>query len=208
MHLALAHRVWPVFDLFVTGWQHPEKEYSCPARIFAIDLPQSLIARYENYRLLLGSQKTPPISTSERMLFHGTPRQCCVGDPSHTLQLCSIPTCNLCCIVKSSFQLLRAGTAAGRNFMRFGRGIYTTSVSSKADDYTIAQKNSHYKAMLVAKVLLGTPCTYFKTCKTLTAPPIGFHSIMGQVGQDLKYDEQVVYCDEAIHPAYLIVYEV
>ncbi|KAG8883671.1 hypothetical protein FRB97_006161 [Tulasnella sp. 331] len=92
--------------------------------------------------------------------------------------------------------------------MRFGRGLYTTSVSSKADDYNVSQNNTEYKAMLVAKVVLGRSYTLYKNAKSLTDPPPGYQSIAGEVGEDLTYDEQVVYHDEAIRPAYLIIYEV
>lgn len=42
--------------------------------------------------------------------------------------------------------------------------------------------------------------------KALTAPPYGYHSITGEPGEDLNYEETVVYKNEAIRPAFLIVY--
>lgn len=68
---------------------------------------------------------------NERRLFYGTPRSCTLGDPSRSLSPCSRSSCTLCSILKTSFQVSQAGTAPGRNFLRFGYGIYTTSVSSK-----------------------------------------------------------------------------
>lgn len=38
---------------------------------------------------------------------------------------------------------------------------------------------------------------------SLTVPP----QVLGEVGQELNYDEQVVYRDDAIRPAYLVIYE-
>ncbi|KAG8924079.1 hypothetical protein FRC01_011971 [Tulasnella sp. 417] len=101
----------------------------------------------------------------------------------------------------------RAGTANGRTFLRFGRGIYTSSVSSKADDYTITPSTSGYRAMLVARVVLGKAYPLKLTSQYLAGPPRGFHSVLGEVGIHLNYDEQVVYSDDAARPAYLIIYK-
>ncbi|KAG9017379.1 hypothetical protein FRB93_007493 [Tulasnella sp. JGI-2019a] len=193
-------------SMLLNGWKHPHKGNPWLARIYAIDLPPSLLQRYNSYRTLV-AQNIGIRDLNERNLFHGTPRACCVGDPENTQFLCTSASCNLCLIIRTSFKVARAGTAPGRNFMRFGRGLYTTSVSSKADDYNASQSNTGYKAMLVAKVVLGRGCPLIKNSKELTQPPRGYHSVIGEVGHDLNYNEQVVYCDEAIRPAYLIIYE-
>lgn len=65
------------------------------------------------------------------MKFHGTRRNCTLGDSPQDLRTCSSRLCNLCGILKHSFKVSRAGTDPERNFLRFGHGIYTTSVSSK-----------------------------------------------------------------------------
>ncbi|KAG8851992.1 hypothetical protein FRB96_009008 [Tulasnella sp. 330] len=182
--------------LFMDGWKHPDKQLPSLVRIHAIDLPESVLRPYLTYRSRL-KKDLGQDRFDERMTFHGTPRECCIGDPEQTLQLCSGARCNVD----------RAGTRPERNFMRFGRGLYTTSVSSKADDYNVTQTNSSYKAMLVAKVVLGRGYSLSKTNKQLSRPPRGYHSVLGTVGGDLRYDEQVVYRDDAIHPAYLLLYQ-
>ncbi|KAG9012304.1 hypothetical protein FRB94_006335 [Tulasnella sp. JGI-2019a] len=192
-------------NLFTSGWKHPHKRVPAVVRIFAIDLPQPLLQPYQAYRTRL-EQDLGPYRLNEQKTFHGTPRSCCIGDPSATLQLCNGVSCNTCSIIRTSFRVDRAGTAPGRNFMRFGRGIYTTSVSSKADDYNVSQVNSPYKVMLIAKVVLGWGYSLLRTTKYLTDPPENYDSILGTVGEDLNYDEQVVYRDDAIRPAYLLVY--
>ncbi|KAG9038591.1 hypothetical protein FRB95_000813 [Tulasnella sp. JGI-2019a] len=165
-------------SLFLSGWLHPHKSVPAIVNICAIDLPQSLLRPYQAYRLQL-EQQLGQQQLNERKTFHGTPRRCCIGDPTHNAQLCSDTDCNLCWIIRTSFRLDRAGTAPGRNFMRFGRGLYTTSVSSKADDYNISQKpsSSPYKAVVVAKVVLGSGYPLLRTTKSLTAPPGGFNSV-------------------------------
>jgi len=193
-------------DLFLGGWEHPRKQEPYIARVYAIDLSPSMLARYNSYWSRI-AQKNGGHRVNERILFHGTPRTCCLGDPNYMLQTCDGATCNLCSIIRTSFRVSRAATASGRNFMRFGRGIYTTSVSSKADDYNTTHDNSAYKAMLVAKVTLGISYSLWKTSTTLVTPPGNCDSVIGEVGEDLNYDEQVVYNDDAIRPAYLVIYE-
>ncbi|KAG8889071.1 hypothetical protein FRB98_005820 [Tulasnella sp. 332] len=194
-------------SLFFDGWKHPHKQLPSLVRIYAIDLPDPLWRPYLTYRLRIESDLGSLESLNERKTFHGTPRKCCIGDPQKTLQLCSDAACNVCSIIRTSFRIDLAGTAPGRNFMRFGRGLYTTSVSSKADDYSVTQANSPYKAMLVAKVVLGRGYSLMRTTKNLIRPPVGHDSVLGTVGVDLNYDEQVVYRNDAIRPAYLLLYE-
>jgi len=42
---------------------------------------------------------------------------------------------------------------------------------------------------------------------TLTSPPAGFDSVLGEVGKSLKYDEVVVYREDAMNPSYLVMYD-
>ena len=83
---------------------------------------------------------------NENRRWHGTRRECRLGDRGQT-QLCSSLTCSLCCIVRTSYDLNLFGkkTGWGRYDVsinlnhiwlsilcgRFGRGIYTSSTSSK-----------------------------------------------------------------------------
>lgn len=83
-----------------------------------------------------------------RRRFHGTIRECYLGDNSSENALCRLNSCNLCRIIQvpfertasvfqrsgvvvlqSSFQLAKAGQRT--NFGRFGAGIYTSATSSK-----------------------------------------------------------------------------
>lgn len=65
---------------------------------------------------------------NENRRWHGTVRECTIGDEGET-ELCSDPSCSLCCIMKTTFDL--AVSAKKTNFRRFGMGIYTSSTSSK-----------------------------------------------------------------------------
>ncbi|KAG8899599.1 hypothetical protein FRC01_010440, partial [Tulasnella sp. 417] len=76
-----------------------------------------------------------------------------------------------------------------------------------ADDYAKSPVFAEYKAMIVAKVALGKSLVQYTDAEHLTAPPWGYDSVRGEAGFNLNYDEQVVYTNEAVRPAYVIIYE-
>jgi len=112
-------------------------------------------------------------------------------------------SCNLCKIIKWSFELARAGK--NTNFQRFGEGIYTSATSSKANDYSISSWGPP-KAMLLNHVVMGKEIRLTWTDTSLTEPPRGYDSVIGEPGGDLNYDEAVVYDQDAIFPSFLIIY--
>ena len=80
--------------------------------------------------------------------------------------------------------------------------------------------------MLLNNVLAGSAHTTMFNAPHLKGPPQGYDSVCilllpylleglmdlhkqvyGKPGQDLKYDELVVYTNHAIRPAYLVMYE-
>jgi len=79
--------------------------------------------------------------------------------------------------------------------------------------------------MLLNNVLAGKEYVTEVSEPSLTGPPSGYDSVCaslrrygegltrlqkqvyGQPGQDLNYDELVVYTEHAIRPAYLVMYE-
>lgn len=192
--------------LFYDGWKHPAKSKPDLRYIYEVKLPGRLIVSYLSYRLEVLRSLGSPLGL-ERELFHGTSRRCLLGNEPELNTPCNNTSCRLCCILQSSFMTTRAGTADGRTFLRFGRGIYTSSVSSKADDYTVTPPISGYRAMLVARVVLGKGYPLKLTSQSLLGPPSGYHSVLGEVGVHLNYDEQVVYNNDAVRPAYLVVYK-
>lgn len=105
------------------------------------------------------------------------------------------------------------------------QGLTLIYYSPRADDYNGEPSWANFKALLVARVALGNGYTMYRTSKRMTDPPDGYHSVgllfdsllprgnlllvtqvLGEVGEDLNYDEQVVYRDDAIIPAYLVIY--
>ncbi|KIO25035.1 hypothetical protein M407DRAFT_76194, partial [Tulasnella calospora MUT 4182] len=195
-----------VHKLFKRGWKHPDKAFPDVQRIFAVVLPNHLERPYLTYKGRL-ERSSGDSGVNEKLVFHGTPRHCRLGDGDNFTNLCKKTTCSLCIILRYSFSVERAGTAPDRNFLRFGHGIYTSSVSSKADDYTNDHSNSPHRVVLVARAALGKSKVLRRNTQNLRSPPSGYDSVLGEVGYDLNYDEQVLYRDDAIRPAYIITYE-
>jgi hypothetical protein len=129
---------------------------------------------------------------NEQRRWHGTSRQCTLGDNGNT-QLCSVSDCSLCGIIRTSFVLNYCKRNTG--WARFGNGIYLSSTSSKyvhckanyiicphhgsrSNDYTKnSGPKSRWKALLLATVVVGEGCKMKKDNMTLTGPPPGFDSV-------------------------------
>ena len=112
-----------------------------------------IVADFEHVRW--GVAKKRGISGGNtRRRFHGTVRECYLGDTSSDNVPCRLSTCNLCrilqvpfehvtdplwylavSVLQSSFQLANVGQ--NTNYGRFGAGIYTTATSSKVGMYCI-----------------------------------------------------------------------
>ncbi|KAG8954509.1 hypothetical protein FRC04_011837 [Tulasnella sp. 424] len=79
-------------------------------------------------------------------------------------------------------------------------------IAYKADDYTNDLSNSPNRVVLVAKAALGKGKVLRRNTESLRSPPSGYDSVLGEVGFGLNYDEQVLFRDDAIRPAYIIIY--
>ncbi|KAE9387033.1 ADP-ribosylation [Gymnopus androsaceus JB14] len=200
-----------VSDRFKASWQHPGT--TCPSvkYIYKIVSPKLSLAAYNRYKAAVEARlggKLRPAGRSagnENRRWHGTTRECHLGDNGQT-QFCGSKTCSLCCIVKTSFDLSLFGKKTG--WGRFGRGIYTTSTSSKANDYSDNKSPSSLRAILLNQVVVGKQYKLLYNNVTLTKPPPGYDSVLGEKGGSLNYDELVVYTNDAIRPSFLVMYEV
>lgn len=138
---------------------------------------------------------------NEQYRWHGAPRECKVGDPGNKT-LCDSTSCPLCCIIKKSYDVDKFGPRWGR----FGKGIYTSDTSSKSNDYAKNLKESEWSALLLNNVIVGRAFSTKTNKDTLLQPPPNCDSVLGVPGEDLNYDETVVYRNDAIRPAFLVVY--
>ncbi|KAG9048913.1 hypothetical protein FS837_011727 [Tulasnella sp. UAMH 9824] len=145
--------------------------------------------RYDKEEYSRSERSRDDSGVNEKLLFHGTARHCWLGDGDSFINLCKKSACSLCNILRQSFSVNRASTAPDRNSLRFGHGICTSSVSSKADDYTNEDLNSPHRVLLVARAALGKSKALRQNTQNLRSPPSGYDSVLGEVGYDLNYDE-------------------
>ncbi|KAF9648775.1 ADP-ribosylation [Thelephora ganbajun] len=196
-----------VASQFRQKWLHNNK---CPEvrAIYKIVSTMASLTKYEQYldrveaKVNFASQNKP--RGNERRRWHGTTRMCNIGDKGVT-KLCSNPSCSLCCIMRTSFDL--SFFAKNTRFGKFGVGIYTSSTSSKSNDYSRNGCISNWKAMLLNKVVVGRGYKMTVSNATLTEPPAGYDSVLAEVGTCLNYDELVVYDNNAIRSSYLVIQE-
>ncbi|KAG6372556.1 hypothetical protein JVT61DRAFT_7666 [Boletus reticuloceps] len=171
---------------------------------------------------------------NEQKRFRSTVRACTLGEGAN-VSPCYNEACWMCETIRCGFEphLQRKRSVpsyvsvfpvdspkavflmvfASRNGpgIRLGAGIYTSHSSSKAAQYAenIHDPESRIKAMLVCRVVIGTP---FVTCQedpTIRSPPLGYDCVYGEPGDHSAFreDEYVVYNADAIRAAYLVLYE-
>ncbi|KAI5116798.1 hypothetical protein M0805_001800 [Coniferiporia weirii] len=190
---------------FKNSWR--DATVTCPAvrKVYKVIISQASLDKYDAYRKSVEARgkflaRGIPAGNENRR-WHGTRRECNLGDPGNT-QFCASPSCPLCCIIKTSFDVSKSGKG------QFGVGIYTSSTSRKSDHFS---KNVNFtsplKAILLNKVVVGKGCKMLKDDNTLVAPPAGYDSVLGEVGGGLWYDEVIVYSNDAARPSFLVMYE-
>ncbi|KAI0090989.1 hypothetical protein BDY19DRAFT_886832 [Irpex rosettiformis] len=194
---------------FKTSWRHAGRPCPPVRYIYKIVSDKASLDKYNTYRDTVearGQFKANGRSPgNENRRWHGTKRECQLGDKGHT-NFCSSSACSLCCIMKTSFDVHLWGKKTG--WGRFGAGIYTSSTSSKASDYSQnTDLNAPLKAIFLNKVIVGRGYKMTQDNTSLTAPPAGFDSVLAEKGARLNHDELVVYCNEAIRPSYLVMYD-
>jgi hypothetical protein len=204
------HQIYTdIADQFQKTWRHPT---TCPKvrAIYRVVADQGILERYNAYLHEMesrGDYASQGLAFGNQLRYwHGTDRECNIGDSGQTT-FCGSTDCSLCRILTSSFEISCAKKKTG--WGRFGLGIYTSSTSSKSNDYSANLGSSKWKAMLLAHVAAGNAVKYRYNSPYLTEPPMGYDSVIGEPSSsgNLNYDELVVYTDNAACPAYLVMYD-
>ncbi|CAI2162494.1 10859_t:CDS:2 [Funneliformis geosporum] len=220
-----AEKYKDVLNQFKIAWKHPHKRVPQVHSIWKIYCNNILNNRYNAYKAEVESiqqlkgkpfpkgegQRTMSVGNEQRR-FHGTKMKCQVGLKDN--KICIDKQCSVCAIIREGYKLKYVGTGTiSAAFQRFGSGIYFSGTSSKSDDYNegslINYLGANYKVMLLNKLVVGKGYALTKDAMTLTSPPDGYDSVLGEpsTSGNLNYDEVVVYKEEASIPQYLIVYE-
>jgi len=196
-----------ISNQFKTSWRHTNKTLPTVQFVYKIVQTKELSQKYLDYRKKVEAEGNFMAQQSsegnERRRWHGTRRGCLIGDDPTDPKLCALPTCALCLILRMSFQVERTG----RTFARFGTGIYASPTSSKSDEYSSNIATSANKAILLTTVIVGRAYKATQNNPTLTEPPRGYHSVLGETGQLMHGDEVAVYDNDAIRPSWLVVYK-
>jgi len=196
-----------VANQFKASWKHTGKTLPTVKKVYKVLVTQASMDKYEAYRTSVEAQgqfvAINKTAGNENRRWHGTRRECLVGDAGQT-SLCATTSCSLCNILRTSYDLSLFGKKTG--WGRFGSGIYTSATSSKSDDYITTRASSQWKAMLLNKVVVGNGYKLTQDNSSLTAPPQGYHSVLGETGGSLNHDELIVYTNDAIRASFLVMY--
>ncbi|KAG8972365.1 hypothetical protein FRC05_010076 [Tulasnella sp. 425] len=97
-------------------------------RIIKVVNSKAVEDRYQAYRQKVeqagnwvGQGKT---AGNENRRWHGTIRECTVGDDPNKLDMCTSTSCRLCCVIRTSFDMKYVAVGV------YGLGIYTSAYSS------------------------------------------------------------------------------
>lgn len=188
---------------FKDTWRMPGRTPPSVKYVYKIVEPASRTAKYDQYRATVEARgqfaRHKLTAGNECRRWHGTRRECQLGEPGHT-NFCASTTCALCSIIKSSFNLSMSRGG------RFGSGIYTSSTSSKSDGYASNVHASPVKAILLNKVVVGKCHKDSGLNPSLTAAPAGYDSVVAPGSQGAA-DELIVYNNDAVRASFLVVYQ-
>ena len=134
-------------DLFTQAWGHSTR-VPIVQHIFAIITTANSNQQYRWYRLVHSKQYRGYRSINnhsdsieakrqfaikglkpgnEQPRWHGTKRECNLGNSPSNSSLCYSPTCALCGVIRQSYDI----SYSGKKWGRYGKGIYSTRTSSK-----------------------------------------------------------------------------
>ncbi|EEU45273.1 uncharacterized protein NECHADRAFT_80791 [Fusarium vanettenii 77-13-4] len=137
--------------------------------------------------------------------YHGTRRACLIGETGQVLEPCDNSECGVCGILKHSFKIPR-----GRGGSMFGNGVYSTTISSKADMFA---ENHHIHstlhAVFICRVVTNRPQYLRHPDNYRTRPDPGFDSVEAVTlrnGGNVAYPETIVYREDAIVPFAVVMY--
>ncbi|KAK4038134.1 hypothetical protein C8A01DRAFT_17747 [Parachaetomium inaequale] len=145
--------------------------------------------------------------------YHGTRRACLIGNenpgPGRYLQTCLNTECNVCQILRNSFQLGFSSPNA-----MFGRGIYSSTCFSMVFNITadVYAKNRHVRseihAMLVCAVVLGKPAEVYQADHNFDQTYGSRFDSAATIAENssVLHPETIVYSEDAIIPMGLITY--
>ncbi|OIT05886.1 PREDICTED: uncharacterized protein LOC109206725 [Nicotiana attenuata] len=194
--------------IFQSSWLNKKTPVCKIDRILKIRNTPRTISRFEEYRDGIKTKATnlPKkhprciADGNELLRFHCTTFMCSLG-LNGSSNLCTVPNCNVCTIIKNGFKL---ATIDGTK-----KGILTTATSGKAHDSTRVvshdddddDNDNDKRAMLVCRVIAG------RVKKNLDGNLEEYDSIAGAAGVYSNLDELYVFNPKAILPCFVVIYK-
>ncbi|KAG8750471.1 hypothetical protein FRC14_000468 [Serendipita sp. 396] len=167
--------------------------------VYMVLISENDTKKYEAYKAKIEAKNQHAARGREpgnqQRRWHGTTRVCTLGENGNST-LCTATNCALCNIIRSSFDMKYASRGL------FGVGIYTSATPSKSNGYIAVAPGSSARPVLLNKVVVGKGYNVNQISSHFTAAPAGYDSVLGQ----LAADELIVYTNDAIRPAYLIMF--
>ncbi|XP_062023049.1 uncharacterized protein LOC133739316 [Rosa rugosa] len=197
--------------IFQSSWLKKQAPICKIDRILKVHNTQKTISKFEEYRdsikakatkLQLPNKKHPRCIAdgNELLRFHCTTFDCSLGLNGSSNLCNSIPSCNVCSIIKNGFKVDRSDLA-GSN------GILTTATSGRAHDMAAVAAEDGRMAMLVCRVIAG------RVKKNVDGQGGGgggaveeYDSVAGAVGVYSNLDELYVFNPKAILPCFVVIY--
>lgn len=183
-------------------------------RIFQVEMPPQFNTHKAYRRRISAKRGRDNLNVVSH--YHGTSSLCNVGVNASS-RPCLDPGCNVCNIMANGFKCEFAETSlvGGQRFaLRFGVGLYSSSTSGKANDYSKGAELPHagkrFRGMFVVDVVAGM--SYKTDAARLRSPDVesilrnDYDSVMGIPGDNLNFDELVVYDNDAMIPTFYISY--
>ncbi|KAJ7888500.1 hypothetical protein B0H13DRAFT_2042161 [Mycena leptocephala] len=126
---------------FLSEWDSLNAARPQIKKVYQVLVPRDVLARHNAYR---ANQR----ATEEIRVFHSA--QCICDMGTKTPALCNFKSCDICCILKSSFNEFAFGDRF--NTGRFGGGIYSYRNPSLADMHATAATSTPYRVMIACYI--------------------------------------------------------
>ncbi|CAM9324087.1 unnamed protein product, partial [Choristocarpus tenellus] len=168
-----------VRNQFISKWGKKDVPVPTVERVFKIQVQDDVEERHKAY--------TGTMNKVRR--FHGTSAsRDCGFFTDLTASPCTRTDCNVCSICTHGFTFKGVGGTARRTSigLRYGKGLYFSSVSGKSNDYAVGSSKvadgKTYRCMFMCTVVSGKAYkTKSGSLPDTECPPQGYDSVVGEV---------------------------
>lgn len=187
-----------VEKMFRSAWNFPPGIRSCPPiqKLYSVLENRESRDTYVQYRSQFGD------NANEVFRYHGSKREVGCNIGGRHSSLCWSVSCPACSIIRTKFKVCSIDPNGP-----FGQGIYTSSASNKEGNTALERESfpTGGGVVFLAKVVLGRvfEVDHFMHDSRDPRPP-GFDSVVFD-NDNGRLNETVVYTDDAIRPAFLIL---